>query len=54
MTTRVRAILLLGTLLLVFAGPILLLIGLSSWSPFGMFNWLHEWIQRKSEERLNR
>jgi len=52
--TRANMILGVVALVAVFAGPGLLIGGLTGWSPFGMFDWLHDWIKSRSEDRHQR
>jgi hypothetical protein len=45
MHPHLKALLFLVALILVFAGPVLFIVVLMGWSPFGMLDWLYEWIQ---------
>jgi hypothetical protein len=48
MRYTLRLVLMILCVLFVFSVPLLAIVGLTGWSPFGMFDWFHEWIHSNS------
>ena len=48
---RTKFILCFITILLLSGGPILTVIAFFGWSPFGLFDPFHRWLQQRREDR---
>jgi len=48
MPNWLKLVLVLLSVLFVFSVPLLVIVGLTGWSPFGLFDWFHDWIKGNS------